>query len=187
MKTFEISDDTAFRGAVDYLTGRTRGAEMEEAIAAKTQAAQAIVDAVRERGDAVIAEFTERFDGVSLNPDQFELSADEIDGAAATVEPELLAILERANENIRRFHAKNLRESWEEMDDDDLSIVDVEACIHTGTIVARYRDHVTVGYRYLVEGQTSAGDPSVVVGKLSAGGTLVIVNANRIEGAGRKV
>jgi hypothetical protein len=87
----------------------------------------------------------------------------------------------RARQYLVTLHAT------EEMDDDDLSIVDVETCIQANQIVARYRDHVTVGYRYLVEGQTIAGDPIVVVGKLSAGGTLVIVTVYRIEKAGRKV
>jgi len=74
----------------------------------------------------------------------------------------------------------------EDMDDDELSILDVEQGIQTGKVVARYRDHVTVGYRYLVEGQTMAGDPIVVMGKLSATGPLVIVTVYRIEGAGGK-
>ncbi len=73
-----------------------------------------IVQAVRDRGDAAVAEYTERFDGVTLDPSQFELTPDEIEAAAQEAPRHVLAMLERAQENIRGFHARNLRESWEE-------------------------------------------------------------------------
>jgi histidinol dehydrogenase len=88
-------------------------ADTSGALHEKAEQARAIVDAVREVGDAAIVEFTERFDGVKLEPSQFELSAEEIDAAVATVEPGLLQILQRAHDNIRWFHEQNLRESWE--------------------------------------------------------------------------
>ncbi len=65
-----------------------------------------------------VADFTARFDKVTLRPDQFELTPEEIDAAVRTVAPELVAILQRAHDNIRRFHEKNLRQSWEETYDD---------------------------------------------------------------------
>lgn len=75
----------------------------------------------------------------------------------------------------------------EDLDEDELTIFDVEQGIQTGEIVARYRDHVTVGYQYLIEGRTVAGDPIVVVGKLSSRGALVLVTVSRTEKAGRQV
>ncbi|HNT87320.1 MAG TPA: histidinol dehydrogenase, partial [Candidatus Hydrogenedentes bacterium] len=68
--------------------------------------------------DAAIAEYTERFDRVALRPDHFEVTPAEIDAAIEAVDPGLFAVLERAHENIRRFHSKNLRESWEETQED---------------------------------------------------------------------
>ena len=94
--------------------------------------------------------------------------------------------LKRMQERVRTRQYLVTLHAEEDMDDDELSVLDVEHCIQTGEIVARYRDHVTVGYRYLVEGQAIAGDPIVVVGKLSASGTLAIVTVNRIEGVGGK-
>jgi hypothetical protein len=79
-----------------------------------------------------------------------------------------------ARQYVMTLHAE------EEMDDDELSIFDIERSIMMGEIAARHRDHVTIGYRYLVEGQTIAGDPIVVVGKLSSTRTLVIVTVYRI-------
>ena len=94
--------------------------------------------------------------------------------------------LKRMQERVSRRQYLVTLHAREDMEDDELSVFDIEQCLQTGEIVARYRDHVTVGYRYLVDGHTSAGDPIVVVGKLSAGGALVIVTVNRIEGAGWK-
>ena len=44
------------------------------------QRAREIIQAVRARGDAALAEFTERFDGAKLEPDQFAVSPGRIDG-----------------------------------------------------------------------------------------------------------
>lgn len=63
----------------------------------------------------------------------------------------------------------------EEMDDDGLSIFDVEAGILTGEIIERQRDRDTGEWKYIVQGQTHAGDSVAVVVKLSPIGTLVII------------
>lgn len=73
-----------------------------------------IVEDVRERGDAALAEFSANFDGVTLTPEQFEISQAEIDAAYDEVDPVLIASLEKAHKNIQYYHAKNLRQSWEE-------------------------------------------------------------------------
>jgi histidinol dehydrogenase len=80
----------------------------------KAVAVREIVDAIRQRGDAAVAEFTTRFDKVSLVPSEFEIGPDEIERAMASVDPELLESLRRAHANIEAFHSKNLRQSWEE-------------------------------------------------------------------------
>jgi histidinol dehydrogenase len=46
------------------------------------------------------------------------LGPDALEEAAAGIDRELLAALERAHGNIRLFHSKHLRESWEEVSDD---------------------------------------------------------------------
>ena len=61
------------------------------------------------------------------------------------------------------------------MDDDGLSIFDVERGILTGGIIERQKDRVTAEWKYLVEGQAIAGDPVIVVVKLSITGKLVII------------
>jgi hypothetical protein len=68
----------------------------------------------------------------------------------------------------------------EEMDDDGLSIFDVERVILTGDIVERQRDHVTTEWKYLLEGQTIGGDQVVVVTRLSVTRKLVIITVYRV-------
>jgi histidinol dehydrogenase len=118
MKAFEIKDDATYQALVDFICRRDSGGSAQQAMEDKIEATRVIVEGVRQRGDAALAEYGERFDGVALRPSQFELSAEEIDAAVATVDAGLLAIIQRAHDNIRRFHEKFLRQSWEEEDED---------------------------------------------------------------------
>jgi hypothetical protein len=68
----------------------------------------------------------------------------------------------------------------EEMDDDRLSIFDVERGVLTGEIVERQQDHTTTEWKYLIEGRTVSDDPIVVVAKLSVTGKLVIITVYRV-------
>lgn len=116
--TFEVNDDAALQAVIDRVTGCARDAGPADGGQDRLDAVQAIVEAVRGRGDAAVAEFTERFDGVALRPGQFELAPEEIDQAVGQVDPGLVAVLERAHGNIRAYHGKHLRQSWEEIADD---------------------------------------------------------------------
>lgn len=69
-----------------------------------------IIAAVREKGDAALKEYAARFDGAQL--DELRVTEEEIDAAVRAVEPEFLAVLERAAANIRRFHEKQVRNSF---------------------------------------------------------------------------
>ena len=67
----------------------------------------------------------------------------------------------------------------EEMNDDDLSIFDIENCILTGRVVERQKDHDTGEWKYLIQGRTLADAEIVVVAKLSLTGTMVIITVYR--------
>lgn len=72
-----------------------------------------ILTAVRERGDRALAEFTARFDGVELAPEEgFRVGAAEIKAAYRRVEPEFLDALRLAKERIAAFHRRQLSASW---------------------------------------------------------------------------
>ena len=84
-------------------------------------------------------------------------------------------ILSRMREKIRTRQYVMTLHAEEEMDDDGLSIFDVERGILAGEIVERQKDRSTNEWKYVVEGQTMAGDAVVVVAKLSVTGKLVII------------
>lgn len=65
-----------------------------------------IIAAVRERGDAAVREFTERFDGVRLA--SLVVDPAEIDAALARVDPAVRAALEQAAARIRTYHEAQL-------------------------------------------------------------------------------
>ena len=64
----------------------------------------------------------------------------------------------------------------EEMDDDELTIFDVESVILTGVIVEQQRDRKSKERKYLVRGHTVAGNViAVVVSKIGPTDKLVIL------------
>ncbi|HRZ81761.1 MAG TPA: histidinol dehydrogenase, partial [Candidatus Hydrogenedentes bacterium] len=113
MEKFVITDDTALAELKRRLLARSAPGG-SPAAAARLESVRAIVEAVRTEGDAAVARFTEQFDGVRLAPERFELTREEIEAAESRVDPETLAALGRAMENIRDFHCRNLRQSWEQ-------------------------------------------------------------------------
>ncbi len=63
----------------------------------------------------------------------------------------------------------------EEMDNDSMSIYDVERCILTGRILERQKDKVTAEWKYRINGKSLSGGEVEVVAKLSPTGKLVII------------
>jgi len=84
-------------------------------------------------------------------------------------------ILKRMQECVRTRQYVLTLHAEEEMDNDDLSIFDIERGILTGQIIERQKDRETAEWKYLVAGKTLAGAGVVVVGKLSPTGKLVII------------
>ncbi len=67
-----------------------------------------ILSAVRTRGDAAIAEYTRRFDGVDLSVSGVRFSAEEISGAAAQCDPSTLDALKAAAGRIEDYHRRQI-------------------------------------------------------------------------------
>ncbi|HRI88312.1 MAG TPA: histidinol dehydrogenase [Candidatus Hydrogenedentes bacterium] len=114
MKRYDITRESAFAEACSRITRSGADDNANADATDKLNATRSIVEAVRDRGDAAVAEFTERFDKVNLSSAQFEIGPKEIDAAMNRVERNVLSALERAHANISAFHEKNLRSSWEE-------------------------------------------------------------------------
>jgi histidinol dehydrogenase len=69
-----------------------------------------ILRQVKDRGDAAVTDLTERFDGV--RPDALKVPADRLAGAEDALDDDLRRIIETAAGNIRRYHQKQVQDSW---------------------------------------------------------------------------
>ena len=76
------------------------------------QTVAAIIENVKENGDAALFSYTEQFDKVKLTKDTIEVTKEEIEEAYGMVDERLLEIVRRSLKNIRDFHEKQKRNSW---------------------------------------------------------------------------
>ncbi|MGN0453788.1 MAG: histidinol dehydrogenase [Ruminococcus sp.] len=71
-----------------------------------------ILDKVKTQGDKALFEFTKKFDGFDLNADNIRVTEQEIRQAYDSFDKELLEIIRTSKENIRKFHQRQLQNSW---------------------------------------------------------------------------
>ncbi|WP_111734456.1 histidinol dehydrogenase [Roseovarius amoyensis] len=109
MPQFMDSADADFETAFVALLGakREEATDVDDAVAA-------IIADVRARGDVALIELTERFDRMTLTPEQLRFAPKEIDAFIAGVSAKERAALELAEERIRAYHARQMPtdESW---------------------------------------------------------------------------
>lgn len=75
--------------------------------------ATAVSDDVKQRGDAAVLEYTERFDRVKLTREQIKVKPEEIEAGYERLDKETRDALEYAAKNIWNFHEKQLpEEMW---------------------------------------------------------------------------
>lgn len=79
-----------------------------------------IIKNVRENGDKALFEYCEKFDKAQLS--SLAVTKEEIDEALSLVEPEFLEILEKAAKSIRKFHSRQVRNSFIINDEDGIVI-----------------------------------------------------------------
>ncbi|HVF51543.1 MAG TPA: DUF4258 domain-containing protein [Pyrinomonadaceae bacterium] len=75
----------------------------------------------------------------------------------------------RALQYVMTLHAE------EEMNNDDLSIFDIEQAVLTGRIVERQKEAETGEWKYLVRGKSLEDRDVVLVSRLSSTGRLIII------------
>lgn len=71
-----------------------------------------IVNTVREKKDAAIFAYTEQFDGAKIDADSILVTDEEIQEAYSLVEDRLLDVIRKSLVNIRKYHEKQLQNSW---------------------------------------------------------------------------
>lgn len=72
-----------------------------------------IIAQVRERGDAAVIDYTQRFDHLALTPQALRVSSEEIDAAVAACPPAQIAALETARDRIEAYHTRQKpQDAW---------------------------------------------------------------------------
>ena len=106
MRTVRIDRDT-LGNVQENLLKRSPASypEQERAVAG-------ILEQVRERGDAALFEYTERFDHARIDASTIRVTEDEITHAYEEVPSDLVEVIRKALVNIRSFHEKQMQKSW---------------------------------------------------------------------------
>ena len=74
------------------------------------EAVDAVLAAVRERGDDALRDYTRRFDGAELQ--ELQVSQAELDAAWDSLDAEFIRTLNMAAENIRHFHKQQVHRDF---------------------------------------------------------------------------
>jgi len=72
----------------------------------KDEQLDAILREVSQRGDEAVAEYTEKFDGVKLTPEQFRISETELQEAHKAIDKKLLKSIRQAIKNVKEYQSK---------------------------------------------------------------------------------
>jgi histidinol dehydrogenase len=99
--------DVDFTGQFQRL--QRRGQEAGSSVESQVRA---ILGRVQREGDQALLELTAQFDGVALTAETLRVSRAELDAAYAQCEPEAMAALRAAADNIRRFHLHQRQQPW---------------------------------------------------------------------------
>ena len=70
-----------------------------------------IIENVRQKGDAALYEYAAKFDKAELTA--LEVSPEELNASLSAIDPHLLEVLQKAAENIRRYHEMQVRTGFE--------------------------------------------------------------------------
>ncbi|MEX2525496.1 MAG: histidinol dehydrogenase [Gammaproteobacteria bacterium] len=111
------STDSDFREKLDSLL--TANDELGPEL---TRTVMDILEAVRNRGDTALVEYTNRFDNRDARIAELELNPNQLVEAAKYIPDELQHALEEAARRIRSYHEKQLMQSWTYEDSDGVML-----------------------------------------------------------------
>ena len=90
-------------------------------------------------------------------------------------------ILNQLREKVRTRQYVMTLHANEEMEEDELTIFDVESVVLSGSIIERQKDAASGEWKYLVKGESLAGKPVITVTKIGPTGKLIFVTVFREE------
>lgn len=82
----------------------------EQDITALLPTAQAVIERVRREGDAALVEYTRQWDAPNFIAENLRAIPEDFAQARAEVGPEVIAAIQHAHDNIRRFHEEQMPE-----------------------------------------------------------------------------
>lgn len=106
MKTIALTAETKTNVLEDLLKRSPNNYGQYEAIVAD------IIAKVREQKDKAIFEYTKQFDKCEMDEKSILVTEEEIEEAFTKLEPEFIEVMKKSCENIRKYHEKQLRNSW---------------------------------------------------------------------------
>ncbi|MCL7748990.1 histidinol dehydrogenase [Halalkalibacter alkaliphilus] len=98
MKIVKVGAEVSIKRDIDTGTEQQR------------EAVEAIIAQVKEQGDQALFELTKKFDGAELT--SLRVTEEELEGAYAEIDDELISALREAIVNIKDFHERQKRQSW---------------------------------------------------------------------------
>ncbi len=101
------SEEGSFKEAIREIVLRGEGLSQDVEGTVKE-----ILEAVKDRGDEAVLEFTRRFDGILIGVEDLLVSEDELDGAFSGISREVREVLEIAARRIETFHRASIPRSW---------------------------------------------------------------------------
>ena len=106
MRIVDLAETLDLDTVDTLLLGASREDDVDEIVSE-------IVEAVRDRGDQALFEYSSKFDDFDLETTAVAVSPEEIRNYAGGADDELVEILRIAISNIRQFHEEQLQDSWE--------------------------------------------------------------------------
>lgn len=106
MRIIELSNETK-QSILDDLLKRSPNnySQYEETV-------NDIIEAVKTKKDEAVFEYTLKFDKFALSAENIQVTSEEIEEAYTKLDNNLIEVIKESAENIRAFHAKQLRNSW---------------------------------------------------------------------------
>lgn len=103
-----ITDKAEAQQELKRISERTYNENIEQ----QSATVKDIIATVRKKGDQALSEYTEKFDGQVISPDQLKVSGSEIDAAYQQISPNLLKAIQLAAKKIEAFHQQRVPKSW---------------------------------------------------------------------------
>jgi histidinol dehydrogenase len=107
MKQVFIRGGVGFDAQLERLLDRG-----QEDTAAVEETVRTIVEDVARRGDEALVEYTERFDGIRLEPEELRVPEEDLERAWLSLPGDDRAALQLASRRIRAFHEQQRDRSW---------------------------------------------------------------------------